>query len=90
MERDLKEKISFYEALALVSDGEVDEYMISVLRMRTFFSSRKSIESRACAACYLGLAGSREALPLLEKLSNASDPLLRGHVSAALHRIKHE
>jgi HEAT repeat protein len=64
--------------------------MIGVLKKKTLFSSRKSIESRSCAAYYLGLAGSREALPLLEKLGNTSDHLLREHVAAALQRIKHE
>jgi HEAT repeat protein len=89
-ERDFKEKKSFYEALALVSDGEVDEFMIGILKKKHIFSSRKIIESKSCAAYYLGLAGSREALPILEKLGNASDPLLREHVAAALDRIKHE
>jgi HEAT repeat protein len=89
-ERDFKEKKSFYEALALVSDGEVDEFMVDVLKKRHIFSSRKIIESKACAAYYLGLSGGREALSLLEKLGNASDPLLREHVAAALNRIKHE
>ncbi len=89
-ERDFKEKKAFYEALALLNDGEVDEYMISLLKKKNIFSSRKRIESRACAAHYLGLAGSSKALPLLEKLGNASEPLLREHVAAALHMIKHE
>ena len=89
-ERDFKEKKAFYEVLALLNDSEVDEYMISLLKKKNIFSSRKRIESRACAAHYLGLAGSRKALPLLEKLGNASDPLLREHVAAALRMIKHE
>ena len=89
-ERDFKEKKAFYEALALLNDSEVDEYMISLLKKKNVFSSRKRIESRACAAHYLGLAGSRKALPLLEKLGNASEPLLREHVAAALRMIKHE
>jgi HEAT repeat protein len=89
-ERDFKEKKSFYEALALVSDGEVDKFMIDVLKKKHIFSSRKIIESKTCAAYYLGLSGSREALSILEKLGNASDPLLREHVAAALDRIKHE
>jgi HEAT repeat protein len=89
-ERDFKEKKAFYEVLALLNDSEVDEYMISLLKKKNIFSSRKRIESRACAAHYLGLAGRRNALPLLEKLGNASDPLLREHVVAALRMIKHE
>jgi HEAT repeat protein len=89
-ERDFKEKKSFYEALALVSDGEVDEFMIGILKKKHIFSSRKIIESKSCAVYYLGLAGSREALPILEKLGNVSDRLLREHVAAALDRIKHE
>jgi len=88
-EREFKEKKAFCEALALLKDDEVDEYMISLLKKKKIFSSRRSIESRAYAAYYLGLARSREALPLLEKLGNSSDPTLREHAAAALRMIKH-
>ncbi len=88
--RDFREKKSFCEALAALHDGEADQYMVGLLKKRSLFGGRKNSEARACAAYYLGLAGCREALAPLEKLRNASDPLLREHIATALQRINNE
>ena len=88
--RDFREKKSFYEAMAPLNDSEVEEFMISTLRKKSIFSSRKGSETRACALYYLGLAGSREAIPIIEKLRNSSDRLIRDHAVLALQRKQHE
>jgi hypothetical protein len=89
-ERVFKEKKAFYEALGSVRDISVEEFMRKALKKRGIFSNRKQIEARACAAYYLGLAGSRNALPALEKLMESSDSLLAEHAAAAVQRIRNE
>ena len=88
--RDFREKKSFHEALAALNDKEVEGYMISILRKKSIFGGRKSNENRACAIYYLGLASSREAVPIIEKLSHSSDRLIRDHAVAALDGRHHE
>lgn len=85
--RDFREKKSFYETLALMHDITTDEYAIDILKKKRIFGGRKNAENRACAAHYLGLAKCYVALPLLEKLRDSSDALLREHAEAAVLRL---
>jgi|WetSurMetagenome_2_1015567.scaffolds.fasta_scaffold00196_2 hypothetical protein len=88
VERDLSEKRAFYESLVCAGDEAVEDFMMSVLKKKGIFGGRKQIEARACAAHYLGLAGSRTALPILEKLMKSSDPLLIEYATIAAQRLK--
>jgi hypothetical protein len=90
VERGFKEKKAFYEALVSVNDSSVEEFMLDALKKRGIFSNRKRIETRACAAHYLGLASSRNALPALEQLTESSAPLLAEHAAVAVQRIRNE
>jgi hypothetical protein len=87
-EREFREKKAFYEALAAVRDKGVEDRMLDILKKKGLFSTRKQAETRACAAHYLGVAESREALPFLEKLAGSSDALLAEHAAASVQRIR--
>jgi hypothetical protein len=62
--------------------------MIDIIKKKGLFGTRKQAETRACAAHYLGVAESREALPFLEKLAGSSDPLVAEHAAASVQRIR--
>jgi HEAT repeat protein len=89
-ERDFREKKSFHETLASFRDKDSDEYMMQVLAKKRILGGRKYLEARACAAYYLGLAGNKKAIPILDRASRAPEPLLREHAAAALQRLRHE
>jgi HEAT repeat protein len=89
-DRDFREKKAFYEALVNVADETVEQFMLATLKKKSMFGGRKQIESRACAAHYLGLAGSRAALSELEPLMKSSDLLLMEHAAVAVQRLRHE
>ncbi|HMK61371.1 MAG TPA: HEAT repeat domain-containing protein [Dissulfurispiraceae bacterium] len=89
-ERDFREKKLFYETLAMFHDKDADAFMMETLKKKSLFGGKKLSESKACAAHYLGLAGSKAASPLLQKLSRSSDQLLKEHAIAALQRLKDE
>ncbi len=87
--RDFSEKLSYYEALASSNSRELEDSMIEMLKTRSFLGIKKKTETRACAAYYLGLIRSNEALPLFEKLQKSSEPLVREQVVTALRRMQH-
>jgi hypothetical protein len=88
--RELREKRAFYEAMVSVADAQVEEFMLGVLRKKSLFGGRKQAEARACAAYYLGQAGSVAALPELEALTRSLDPMLAEHALIAVRRLRHE
>jgi hypothetical protein len=87
-DREFREKKAFYEAMAAVRDKGVEDSMIDIIKKKGLFGTRKQAETRACAAHYLGVAESREALPFLEKLAGSSDPLVAEHAAASVQRIR--
>jgi len=87
--RDFREKLSFYEALASSNSRELEDNMIETLKMRSILGIGKKAETRACAAYYLGLIRSKEALPIFEELKKSSEPLVREQAVTALRRMEH-
>jgi hypothetical protein len=87
-ERDFGEKKAFHEALVYAGDRAVEDHMLAALKSKGLFPGRKHIEAKACAAHYLGLSGSRAALPVLDALAGAADPLLAEYSLRAAQRIR--
>ncbi len=86
---DFDEKKEFYEVLSRWNDADITDFMARTLRKRSLFRKAKRDEDRACAAYCLGLIGSRDSLPLLHKLKDSKNRLLREHVNAAIKKIEY-
>jgi HEAT repeat protein len=87
--KDFEERKEFYEVLSRWNDKEVSEHMLRQIRKRSFFRRSRNDENRACAAYSLGLMGIQDALPLLHKMKESKNKLLREYVNAAINRINH-
>jgi HEAT repeat protein len=88
-EKDVDEKKEFYAALARWKDSAVFEFLMNNVKKRTFFGRSRNEENRACAAFGLGLVGNREALPLLYKLREGGNGLLRDFSAAAIRKLEY-
>ena len=87
--KDFEEKREFYEVLSRWNDREVAELMLRQIGKRSFFRRSRNDENRACAAYSLGLMGIQDALPLLHRMKESKNKLLREYVNAAIMRINH-
>ncbi len=88
--KDFEEKKEFFETLARWKDDEIFTFLIETLKKNVFFGRAKNYEDRACAAYALGFMGRADALPMLQKLQNDSNKLLREAVHGAVKRIEHD
>ncbi|OGW36835.1 MAG: hypothetical protein A2Y97_06190 [Nitrospirae bacterium RBG_13_39_12] len=88
-ERNFEEKKEFYEVLSKWKDEEIINFLMKVLKKKTFFGRAKNYENRACAAFGLGLLGYKEALPILNKYKNSNNKNLREYSYIAIKRIEH-
>jgi hypothetical protein len=86
-DKDFEEKKEYFEYLSHWKDDEVFAFFVGALRKKTFLGRGKNFENRACAAFGLGLMGSRNALPLLNKYKNDSNKLLREFCNTAIKRL---
>jgi len=86
---EFAEKKEFYEVLSRWKDGDVMEFLTRAFKKKTFFKRALNDENRACAAYGLGLLGSKEALPLLNKEKDSKNKLLREYVYSAVKRIEY-
>jgi HEAT repeat protein len=87
--RDFEEKLEFFEALSLWNDAEHAALMLKIVTKKSFFKRARIDEKRACAAHCLGLMGNRDALPVLSKLMDSGNKLLREYAGGAMKRIEH-
>mgnify|MGYP001565579380 FL=1 len=87
-DRDFDEKKEFFEVLAQWNDPDVVDFMMRILKKRSFFKRARSDENRACAAHSLGLMGNKDALPALYKLKDSRNKLLRDSVNTAIKKIE--
>ncbi len=85
--RDLDEKKEFYRTIAQWNDIEVREFLIKVLKKRSFWKKKKHNETRACAALALGIMRAKDAIPVLKKVSREGDDLLKEYSISALERV---
>ncbi len=88
-DRDFEEKKEFYEVLSRWKDAEVFDFLIRLLKKKSFFSRTKDYENMACAAFSLGLLGGKDALPILYKYKDSNNKLLREFSSTAIKRIEY-
>jgi hypothetical protein len=86
---DFSEKKEFYEVLSTWKDNDVVEFLIKTLKKKSLFKRALNDENRACAAYCLGLIGNKDALPLLHKIKESKNKLLREYVYSAIKRIEH-
>lgn len=87
---EFEEKKEFIEALSRWKDDEIYNFLAATVRQNVFFGRSKNYENRACAASALGLLGRKDALPMLQKMRNDSNKLLREAVLLAIKRIMHD
>lgn len=87
--KDFDEKRDFYEVLARWNDAEVIDFLMGTLKKTAFFGKAKADENRACAAYCLGLMGNKDSLPVLSKLSDSKNKLVRDTVNVAIRKIEH-
>lgn len=87
--RDFDEKRDFYEVLAHWNDNDITDFLMGTLKKRALFGKAKVDENRACAAYCLGLMGSKDSLPVLSKLRDSKNKLVRDAVNAAIKKIEH-
>jgi hypothetical protein len=88
-EKVFDEKREFYEVLSRWKDAEVFDFLVKVLKRKTFFGRAKNYENRACAAFSLGLLGNKDALPILHKLKDSNNKLLKEFSNVAIRRLEY-
>lgn len=88
-EKDFEEKRKFYEVLSRWKDAEVFDFLVKVLRTRSFFSRAKHYENKACAAFCLGLLGNKNALPVLYKFKDSNNRLVREFANTAIKKLEY-
>ncbi len=89
-ERAFEEKKDFFEVLSKWKDDEVLDFLMRILKKKTYFFGRsKNYENNACAAFCLGLLGNKEVLPTLYKFRKSKNRLLREYTYTAIKRIEH-
>lgn len=83
------EKKDFFEVLTRWNDPSVNDFLLKIVKKRVFFKRAKYNELRAAAANTLGLMGSRDSLPALEKLRRSGNRFLSEFAYAAIKRIEY-
>jgi hypothetical protein len=89
-ERAFEEKKEFFEILSKWKDDEILDFLVRILKKKTFFFGRsKNYENNACAAFSLGLLGRKDVLPILLKYRKSKNRLLREYTYTAVKRLEH-
>ena len=89
-DRGLEEKKEFFETIARWKDTEVFDFIVKVMKLKSFFNRSKIFENKACAAHGLGLLGNKDALPLLEKFKDSNNKLLRDFANSAIRKLTYD
>ena len=89
-DKGLEEKKEFFETIARWKDTEVFDFLVKVMKIKSFFNRSKIIENNACAAHGLGLLGNKDALPLLEKFKDSNNKLLRDFANSAIRKLTYD
>jgi len=88
--KNFEEKKEFFEALSCWKDPEIFNYLVKILKTKSFFNRSKIAENKACAAHALGMSGNKDAIPVLEKFKDSGNKLVRESASGALRKLIHE
>jgi hypothetical protein len=83
-ERDLTEKVAFFEAYGAMAGEEGVAVLDAMLNSRGILKGKRDAETRACAAMALGRIGSPAALAVLRAATGAKEALVRNAVNSAL------
>jgi hypothetical protein len=86
--REFEEKRDFYEVLAHWNNAETADFMMKILKKKSFFGRARNDEDKACAAHCLGLMGNKDCLPLLQKLRESNNRFLREYAAVAMKKIE--
>lgn len=89
-DKEFDEKKEYFEIISKWKDKEIFDFLVEILKRKTFFGNAKNDENRACAAYSLGLLGNKDALNILNKYRNESSKLIKELVFAAIRRLEHE
>lgn len=88
-DKNFEEKREFFEVISRWKDSEVIDFLMKILKARSFFSRAKLYEKKACAAFSLGLIGNKDALPALDKFRESGNKLMRDFTCAAIKKIEY-
>lgn len=89
-DKGFEEKKEFFETIARWKDTEVFDFLVKVMKLKSFFNRSKILENKACAAYALGLLGNKDALPLLEKFKDSNNKLLRDFANSAIRKLTYD
>jgi HEAT repeat protein len=89
-DKALEEKKELFETIARWKDAEVFDFLVKVMKIKSFFNRSKIIELKACAAHGLALLGNKDALPLLEKFKDSNNKLLRDFTNSAIRKLTYD
>ncbi len=88
-EKSFEEKKEYFEALSHWKDEEVFNFVVGIIKKKTFFRRTKNDENRTCAAYSLGLLGNKDALAVLNKYRNEGNKLMQEFVFSSIKRLEH-
>ncbi|MEW6052817.1 MAG: HEAT repeat domain-containing protein [Nitrospirota bacterium] len=88
-DKDFEEKKEFFEAISRWKDPEIFDFLVKILKTKSFFGRAKLYESKACALLCLGLLGNKDALPLLYKYQDSGNKLLRDFSLSAIKKLEY-
>lgn len=88
-DKDFEEKKEFFEAISRWKDPEIFDFLVKILKTKSFFGRAKLYESKACALLCLGLLGNKDALPLLYKYQDSGNKLLRDCSLSAIKKLEY-
>lgn len=86
-DKQFDEKKEFYETISRWKSNDVFDFLIKVMKSKSFFNRGKLFENKACAAYALGLIGNKDAIPILEKFKESGNKLLRDYTNIALRKF---
>ena len=89
-DKEFDEKKDYFEIISKWKDKEVFDFLVQMLKQKTFFGSTKNDENRACAAYSLGLLGNKDALNILNKYKNDGSKLIKEFTFTAIRKLEHE
>lgn len=89
-DKEFDEKKDYFEIISKWKDKEVFDFLVQILKQKTFFGSAKNDENRACAAYSLGLSGNKDALNILNKYKNDGSKLIKEFIFTAIRKLEHE
>ena len=89
-DKEFDEKKDYFEIISKWKDKEVFDFLVQMLKQKTFFGSVKNDENRACAAYSLGLLGNKDALNILNKYKNDGSKLIKEFTFTSIRKLEHE